>query len=163
MLRRFLLTLLLALGFVVPAQAVTLLTTPVTTAVAAQVSAVFQIRGVGAGVTPSSVAVQGTVAGTAGTSMQWWLQTSFDGGTTWCDAITGFHAAAGRLAGIVLSNPTAGAVPAACTDGTQSVGASAVQNGIYAGLWRVKYTTVGTWTTGNLRIDVFGNGIVPAQ
>lgn len=159
--RRLLLGLLFVFGLIVPAQAVQLLNVPVTTAVAAQISATFQIRGVGAGVTPSSIAVQGTVVGTVGTSMQWWLQTSFDGGTTWCDAITGFHNAAGRLAGIVLSNPTAGAAPAACTDGTQSVGTSAVQNGIYAGLWRVKYTTVGTWTTGNLKIDVFGNGIVP--
>lgn len=161
--KRFLLACVFVLGLAAPAYAVQLLNVPVTTAVAAQLSTVFQIRVVGAGVTPSSIAIQGTVTGTTGTSMQWWLQASFDGGTTWCDAITGFHNTANRLAGIVLSNPTAGAAPAACTDGTMSVGTSAVQNGIYAGLWRIKYTTVGTWTTGNLRIDAFGNGIVPAQ
>jgi hypothetical protein len=146
--------------WIAPAAAVQLLNVPITTAVTAQVSTTFQIRGIGAGVTPSSIAVQGTAAGTAGTNMTFWLQASFDGGTTWCDAIAGVVTpAAPRVAGIVLSSPTAGAAPAACTDGGGAP--PFVQNGIYAGLWRVKYSSTGTWTLGNLRIDVFGNGIVP--
>jgi hypothetical protein len=149
-----------ALCWSYPAAAVDLINIPVTTAVTAQVSPTFQLRaGPGAGVVPSSMAVQGTVTGTAGTSITWWLQASFDGGTTWCDALAFSHVAAGRAAGVVLSNPTAGVAPAACTDGTATP--PFVQNGIYAGLWRVKYSSVGTWTTGNLRIDAFGNGIVP--
>lgn len=157
--KKFLLALALSLGLIVPAQAVILLNVPVTTAVTAQVSSTFQIRGIGAGVTPSSIAAQGTAVGTGGSTMVWWLQTSFDGGTTWCDALTFSHAAAGRASGIVVSTPAAGAAPAACTDG--ALAAPGVAPGSYAGQWRVKYTTTGTWTAGNLRIDVFGNSIVP--
>lgn len=139
-----------------------LLNVAITTAVSLQVGSVYQLRaGPGAGVVPSSMAAQGTCAGTAGSTMVWWLQTSFDGGTTWCDALAFSHAAAGRAAGIVLSNPTAGVAPAAPTDGGGAP--PFVVNGMYAGLWRVKYSSTGTWTNGNLRVDVFGNGIVPSS
>lgn len=139
-----------------------LLNVPVTTAVSLQVGATFQLRGgPGSGVFPSSMAVQGTCAGTSGTSMTWWLQTSFDGGGSWADALAFAHVAAGRACGIVLSNPSAGVAPAAPTDGTAAP--PFVQNGIFGNLWRVKYTTVGTWTAGgNLRIDAISNMILPS-
>jgi hypothetical protein len=139
-----------------------LLNVAITTAVSLQVGTVYQIRGgPGSAMVPTSLAVQGTAAGTAGTSMQWWLQTSFDGGGSWCDAMSFTHSAAGRACGIVLSNPTAGVAAAAPTDGTMLTGV--VQNGIFAGLWRVKYTSIGTWTLGNLRIDSFGPEIEPSS
>src|SRR3979411_94845 len=58
-----------ALCWSYPAAAAALINIPVTPAVSAQVSPTFQLRaGPGAGVVPSSMAVQGTVTGTAGTS-----------------------------------------------------------------------------------------------
>ncbi len=64
------------------------------------------------------------------------------------------------VCGVVPSNPTAGVAPTAPTDGGMAV--PGVQNGIYAGLWRVKFSSTGTWTLGNLRIDAFSNGIAPS-
>lgn len=139
-----------------------LLNVPVTTAVSLLVGPTYQLRGgPGSAMIPSSMTAQGTCAGTVGASMTWWLQASIDGGGSWCDALAFTHTGAGRAVGVVLSNPTAGVAPAAPTDGLATP--PFVQNGIYSGLWRVKYTTVGTWTLGNLRIDVFSNGIVPAS
>jgi hypothetical protein len=138
-----------------------LLNVAITTAVTLQVGNAYQLRGgPGAGVVPSSMAAQGTCVGTAGASMTWWLQTSFDGGGSWCDALAFSHVAAGRACGVVLSNPTAGVAPAAPTDGAAAP--PFVQNGIYADLWRIKYSSVGTWANGNLRIDAFSNGIEPS-
>jgi hypothetical protein len=140
---------------------VAILNVPVAGAVTAQVGPSYQLRGnPGSGVTPTSIAAQGTCVGTVGTTMAWWLQTSFDGGTTWCDAIAASHAAAGRLNGIVLSSPAAGVNPVAPTDGTATPPLAI--NGMYADLWRVKYTTTGTWTGGNLRVDIFSNGVEPS-
>jgi hypothetical protein len=139
----------------------TLLNVAITTAVTLQVGSTFQLRGIGAGVVPSSIAAQGTCVGTVGTSMTWWLQTSFDGGGSWCDAMAGTHTAAGRIAGIVLSSPSAGVAPTGpINDG--ALAAPGVTNGMFGGLWRIKYSSVGVWTLGNLRIDTFGNSMVPS-
>ena len=128
-----------------------LLNVPVTTAVTAQVGGVYVLRNAPGGLAPLGITVQGTATGSGGTTMQWWLQTSIDGGTTWCDVASFSHAAAGRVAGTVTAAPQAGVVPAAATDGTL---ASATVVNLLGGYWRIKYTTTGTWTTGNLRVDV---------
>jgi hypothetical protein len=140
----------------------TLLNVAITTAVTLQVGNIFQLRGnPGAGMTPSSLAVQGLAAGSAGTNMTFWIQSSFDGGGTWCDALAGVVTpATPRINGIVLSSPAAGVSPVAPTDGGGAP--PFVVNGMFSNLWRVKYSSTGTWTLGNLRIDAFGNGIVPA-
>jgi hypothetical protein len=153
--------LFFGLALPAPANAAGLLSIPITTAVTSQVSQTFQLRaGPGSGVTPSSMAVQANATGSGGTNMTFWLQTSFDGGITWCDALAGVVTpAVPRIAGVVLSSPSAGAAPAACTDGTATP--PFVQNGVYSNLWRVKYSSTGTWTLGNLKIDAFGNGITP--
>ena len=123
-----------------------LLNVAVTTAVTAQVGSTFQLRNAPGGTAPVGITVQGTVAGTLGTTMQWWLQTSVDGGTTWCDVASFSHASAGRVAGTVTSAPSAGVVPAAVTDG--SLASASVVN-LVGNWWRVKYTTTGTWTAGS--------------
>lgn len=139
----------------------TLLNVVITTAVAGQVGSIYQLQGGPAsGILPSSMAAQGTCVGTVGSTMVWWLQTSFDGGGSWCDALCASHAAAGRLAGIVSSCPAAGVNPVVPTDGTATPPLAI--NGMFAGLWRVKYTTTGTWTNGNLRVDVFGPRVGPS-
>jgi hypothetical protein len=132
-----------------------LLNVPISTAVTGLVGTVFQVRGRNAE-RPAIMSAQGTVVGTLGTSMTWWLQTSLDQGTSWSDALAFSHAAAGRAGGTVCSNPSA--APVALTDGTAT--SPFVQAGIFGNLWRVKYSSVGTWTTANLRVDVLSDGIV---
>lgn len=135
-----------------------LLNVAVTTAVTAQVGSTFQAKSVPGGAMPQGITAQGTVTGSGGTSIQWWLQTSLDGGTTWCDVMSFSHTTAGRAVGSAASSPATAVAPAAATDGTQ---ASAAVNNIFGPIWRVKYTSVGTWTTGNLRVDVFAGNVVP--
>jgi hypothetical protein len=131
------------------------LNTAITTAVTGQVGQVFQVRGRLAE-RPAIMSAQATVAGTLGTTIQWWLQTSLDQGLTWCDALSFSHTTAGRAAGAVCSTPSTAAV--VVTDGAAASGF--VQAGLFGNLWRVKYTTTGTWTAGNLKIDVDSDGIV---
>jgi hypothetical protein len=99
--------------------------------------------------------------GSGGTSVDVYVQTSFDGGTTWCDA---FHfpqilLASRRDVGAVTQ---AGLTPAAATDAT--LAAATANAGMFGGWWRVKYVVVGTYAGGTtLRVDAFGNVmLVPA-
>jgi hypothetical protein len=139
----------------------TILNVPITTAVTAQVGTSYQLRGgPGSGDTPASLGVQGNATGTPGTSIQWWLQFSYDDGASWCDACSFTHTIAGRANGTAVSSPGAGLVPAASSDGALATGT--VSAGVFSGLLRVKYTSVGTWTLGNLRVDTFGGYIEPA-
>jgi hypothetical protein len=135
----------------------TLLNVAITTAVAGLVGTVFQVRGRDAE-RPAIMAAQGTFVGTAGTSCTWWLQTSLDQGISWSDALAYAHVAAGRAGGVICSNPGAGAAPVLLTDGTAT--SPFVQSGIFGSLWRIKYSSLGTWTLGNLRVDVDSDGIV---
>ena len=78
---------------------------------------------------PLSLSVEANFTyGSGGTSVDAWLQTSLDGGTTWCDmAEFSFMMASARK-------------------GARLFGAR----------WRVKYTTVGTYAGGTrLEIDVY--------
>ncbi|SRR5258708_594358 len=131
-----------------------LLNVAITTAVTGLVGTVFQLRGRNAE-RPAIMAAQGTCAGTAGTSMTWWLQTSCDGGVTFFDTLAYAHVAAGRAGGAVSG--AAGVTPAVLTDGTA---ASPFVLNLFGNLWRIKYSSVGTWTAGNLRVDAFTDGIL---
>ena len=95
---------------------------------------------------------------TGGTSCDTYVQTSFDGGTTWADvvhfaqdALTATRAVAG-----VTSVSTA-AAPTAATDGAQTV--NTINQGLFGPWWRVKYVLVGSYTSGNLRVDSGGAGL----
>jgi hypothetical protein len=139
----------------------TILNVPITTAVTTQVGTVYQVRaGPGSSVVPSSLGVQATLSGTAGTYMTFWLQFSYDDGISWCDALFGtVTPAAPRVAGVAVSSPSTGLAPAAVTDGGGSV---TINPGIFSGLVRVKYSSTGTFTNGNLRVDTFGGYIEPS-
>lgn len=160
--RRFALTLLLMLGLIAPAQAATLLNAPVTTAVTALVTPALQIRpGPGGQFFPATIALYANFAwGSAGTTADAWIQTSFDGGTTWCD-VANFHfttAIAKSILNVTSSKALVAIATAPCTDGT--LAANTANDGVFGTMWRVKYTTTGTYAGGTvLRIDAITSGL----
>lgn len=87
-------------------------------------------------------------AGTGGTSVTAWLQTSPDGGTTWVD----LYCAHFTAAGVALFGLTQGAGAAlAVTDGALANN-TALNSGVVPLFdnFRLKYTSVGTWVSGVL-------------
>src|SRR5262249_15390655 len=97
-------------------------------------------------------------SGTAST-LNTYLQTSFDGGVTWgeCTSSTQFPTASARIAASVIQGAVA---PAAVTDGTLAAGSA---NALFGPWWRVKYAVIGAYSASTLRVDAFSNvGIVPA-
>src|SRR5262245_44910645 len=95
----------------------------------------------------------------AATTLNAYLQTSFDGGTNWCDVVsfTQFAVASARVGASVIQGAVA---PVALTDGTLAAGTA---NALFGPWWRVKYVVVGTYTATTLRVDAYSNvGIVPA-
>jgi len=98
--------------------------------------------------------------GSGGTSINAFLQTSFDGGTNWCDVVSFAQLllASQRAAASVVQG---GVTPVAVTDGTLAAGTA--NAGLFGPWWRVKYTVAGAYTASTLRVDAFANvGIVPA-
>lgn len=159
--RRFLLTLLLTLGIASPASAVTLLNTPITTAVTAVVTSNLQIRpGPGGQFLPSTMVIQANFAwGSAGTTALAWVQTSFDGGTSWVDVCAFNFASAIAKFVVNISAATPNAATAITpTDGTNA-GPNKCIDGLFGTLWRVKYTTTGTYAATTLRIDAISSGL----
>lgn len=152
------------LALAAPASAAQLLLKTVTTAQAAQVSSSFQLRSSpGQSALPTSVTLQGTFTyGSGGTSADAWVQTSLDGGGTWTD-VANFHFTTSSARFVYnLSSATPVTTEYTPTDGT--LGANTAKDGVIGPVWRVKYTTVGTYAGGTaLRIDAFANGIVPAS
>jgi hypothetical protein len=128
----------------------TLLNVTFTTAVGATAGASFQFQ---SGM-PRSLAVQGNFTyGSAGTSVDAYLQTSLDGGTTWQD-IANFHFTTSSLRKLInLSSTTPVTTQVASSDGALS--ANTAQDGLLGGLLRVKYASTGTYAGGTtLKIDV---------
>lgn len=145
--------LLATLALIVPAHAVNLLNVTITTPVTAVTGPQLQVRNVAGSAAPTSISVQANfVYGSGGLTVNWWLQTSLDGGTTWCDVFTQALTTSSSRQAANISSSTVTAL-AACTDGAGSGIA------VYGNQWRVKYTTTGTYA-GNttLRVDVIGNG-----
>src|SRR5262249_13003138 len=139
-----------------------LLNQVITAAGAGQVGNIYQIRGgPGSAQLPDVMQLQATLTyGSGGTSVDVWVQTSMDGGTTWCDVVhfAQFTTASARYIAAVQSS--AGLAPVAPTDGTLAAGS--VNAGVFGSLWRIKWTSVGT-CAGNttLRIDGYSDGLVP--
>lgn len=83
--------------------------------------------------------------GAGGTTVKVWLQTSLDGATTWCDIMNfAFTTAAGNKVSAVttaIAPATQGATP---TDAT--LADNTINQGTIGSLFRVKYTTTGTYT-----------------
>ncbi len=92
----------------------------------------------------SSLAVQFNFTYAAGgTNLKAWLQTSYDGGTTWND-IANFAATTASLRRIY--NLTTAAVTSIATPTDGTLADNTAVNGLLGGLYRVKLTTTGTYT-----------------
>lgn len=78
-----------------------------------------------------------------GTTAQAWVQTSFDGGTTWMDIAT---FAFTTTTATRLFNLTAAAVTSIATPTDGTLADNTCVNGFLGDLFRVKLTTVGTYT-----------------
>ena len=119
-------------------QPATLLTfDPITTAVSALTSTPVSLGRV------EVLAINADFAyGSGGTTVKAWVQTSLDGGVTWMDiANFAFTTAAARRA-YNLTNVAVTAI-ATPTDGTLADNTSV--NGFLGTMFRVKYTTTGTY------------------
>lgn len=110
------------------------------------------------GALPSSLAIQATFAyGSGGTATDAYVQTSFDGGSTWTD-IAQFHfttSAARKLYN--LSRFTA--VTSAATAGDGALSSNTSVDGLLGGAYRVKWSSTGTYGAAtSLVIDVAPGG-----
>lgn len=129
----------------------------------AVVGTVFQFKGdIGGGIRPRSLSLQGTFTyGSSGTSVDAYVQTSFDAGVSWMD-IAEFHfltATAIRLYN--LSALTA--VTSIATPGDGALANNTSVDGFIGSLLRVKYKSSGIYAGGStLTIDAAGDvRIVP--
>jgi hypothetical protein len=159
--RRHFLAFIFALGLIVPANAVEMLSLPITSAVGPLVSQTFQLRpGPGGQFLPSTMTIQGTFTyGSGGTSADAYLQTSLDGGSSWTD-VAEFHflLASARYIWTLESSLVAAPVQITTpTDGAMT--ANTALSGVFGNMWRVKYVTVGTYAATTLRIDAIANGL----
>jgi hypothetical protein len=137
----------------------TLLNTGVTTAVTASLSPVLQVS---TSARPKSLALQGTFTyGSGGTSADAYVQTSFDAGSTWSD-VANFHFTTSSQRFLFnLSSLTPVTTEATPTDG--SLTANSCNDGMLGPVWRVKYTTVGTYAASTaLRGDAIVGGRLTA-
>lgn len=96
---------------------------------------------------PQALAFQGVfVYGSGGTTCKAFLQTSFDGGATWCDiACMAFTTASLKKVG-AISPVIAAAAPATPTDGT--LADNTINNGLLGDRVRFKVISAGTYAGG---------------
>lgn len=132
----------------------------ITAAAAGSLSSVYQLRpGPGGQRAPDSVILQGNFTyGSGGTSVDAWVQTSLDGGSTWED-VANFHFTTSSQRFIYnLNSGTSVTTEYTPTDGTLAANTS--KDGIIGNLWRVKFTSVGTYAGGTtLRVDMIADGL----
>lgn len=132
-----------------PALASNLLIKTITTAQAAALGPVLQSRDS----QRQAVAIQGNFTyGSGGTSADAYVQTSLDSGATWTDVVN-FHFTTASARFIYnLSGLTPKTTEVVPTDG--ALAANTSLDGVVGPLWRVKYTTVGTYAASTtLTID----------
>jgi hypothetical protein len=137
-----------------------LLNATVTGPVTNVVTSSYQSRGAPGGPwLPTNLTLQSNFTyGSSGTSVQAWVQTSIDGGSSWVDVASFSHTtSSGRLI-FNLSSATSVTSVYTATDG--SLLGNTSKDGIFGNQWRVKWTSVGTYA-GNttLRIDGISNGL----
>lgn len=91
-----------------------------------------------------------------GTTFDAWLQTSLDGGASWCD-IANFHFTTTTARAVqTMVGQTGVLTPATPTDG--SLPNNTALNGIMGTQFRVKWTSVGTYTgASTFSLDVAAN------
>jgi WD40-like Beta Propeller Repeat len=135
-----------------PAHAVALLNTPITDAVTDSTPGpTLEKRG---GVSTISM-LANFAYGSGGTTANAYVQTSLDGGQTWCD-VASFPQFLLVSAQYVLTINAAATGSTACSDGT--LGAGTVVN-IIGSLWRVKLTTTGTYAGTNISVYLVTTGL----
>lgn len=102
---------------------------------------------------PQALGFQGTFTYTSGgTTCKAFLQTSFDGGVTWCDiACMAFTTASLKKVGCI-SPVIAAAAPATPTDGT--LADNTINNGLLGDRVRVKVISTGTYAGTTLTVTV---------
>lgn len=99
--------------------------------------------------------------GSGGTTVDAYVQTSFDGGTTWVD-IFNFHPTTASLSSIVnLSCLTPVTTVYPPTDGT--LASNTVKDGVLGDLLRVKYKSAGTYAGGTTLLIVASSAQYLAQ
>ena len=123
----------------------------ITTAVANQLSAVATPQ---SAVLPDNLTIQANFAyGSGGTTATAYVQTSFDGGATWCD-IANFAfttSAAKKIYNLSRATPITSVAPP--TDG--SLSSNTCVDGLLGSQYRVKWTTTGTYAGAtSLVIDI---------
>jgi hypothetical protein len=131
------------------------LTAGITTAIAVTTTTPVKLNGA-----PRNLTIQANfVYGSGGTSVDAYVQTSIDGGVTWCD-ICNFHVTTSSFRKVVnLNSQTAETTQVAVTDG--SITANTAQDGILGTQLRVKYTSSGTYAgTTTLSIDCTSDQLV---
>lgn len=136
-----------------------LLNTTITTAVTAATTTPLQFRGP----VPHNVAIQSVFTyGSGGTTAKVWIQTSFDGGTTWCDVALHSVTTSSATAIWNVSALTTHTTAVTPTDGT--LASATANDGLIGQFWRCKYTTTGTYA-GNttLRVDIMPSGVLTSQ
>lgn len=128
----------------------TLLSLPaITTALTALVTGSTKLFGA-----PRNLTVQANfVYGSGGTSVDAYLQTSLDGGATWIDVANFHFTTSSGIKIYTLSALTPKTTAVTPTDG--SLTANTAVDGVLGPMFRVKYTTVGTYGgTTSLAIDI---------
>lgn len=123
-----------------------------------QVGAVYQFRSQGGGSLLRSLVLQGKLVTPAGgTSIDGYVQSSLDGGASWFD-IANFHFLTTATAALFnLSTLTAVATQkTGLTDG--SLTANTALDGLLGDHFRVKWTSVGTYTGGVFTVDARAHG-----
>jgi hypothetical protein len=143
-----------------------ILNVPITTAAANVLSPIFQTRpGPGGQSLPSGALVQANFTwGSGGTSLSAFVQTSLDGGTSWCDVCNFSFTTSSARALFNLTSGTPHAGPLLSRPRTPGWRQNNAVDGVIGNLWRVKFTSVGTYAGGtNLRIDLISDGVTTAQ
>ena len=105
-------------------------------------------------VAPRNVCVQGNFTfDSGGATVNAWLQTSLDGGLTWCDIAQFSFTTASARAVFNLNSQTPNTTAVTPTDGTLTANTS--KDGILGNQFRVKYQTTGTYGGASaLSIDI---------
>jgi hypothetical protein len=133
---------------ILPAMAITAAISP------ALVSSAVKLNGA-----PRSLTVQANfIYGSGGTTVDAYLQTTLDGGATWCD-IANFHFTTSSARKIFnLNSQTPETTQVTPTDGSMT--ANTAQDGVLGSQFRVKYQSSGTYGgTTTLQVDIAGDQI----
>lgn len=123
----------------------------ITTALSATAGTAWQFRN---GARPRNVTVQANFTyGSGGTTVDAYVQTTHDGGATWCDLCNFHFTTASGIKIFNLSSLTPVTTAVVPTDG--SMASNTAQDGIIGSQLRVKYKSSGTYAGGTaLQIDV---------